>query len=523
MYRLVIVEDEKDVRQRLVSMIEKSGCNFQIAAEYENGIDAYDGIISENPDLILTDIKIPYINGIELSKLVRDVYPLARIVVITGYNEFDYAKEAANLGVLGFISKPVTLSNIRELLTKAEASLDEEFLTGSNLSRLSAFYKENMPVIRENDLCKLIDMTGLTPAFEAKLRGYGVCLDYPYFIACIFDFDAARETERGDVVFSSVRQACAELFGPLCDFDMFNRSERLYLILKYRVRPDVHELEPLLERIVLRAGRFSDMPLSAGMSGVHCDKNFAAMAKEASRALEYRSVMGGQKVFLYGNASAAMVKPLTGENLIKELGYLLRSRTAEECAAKIDAVKERTGGSVDALYYSAVGVLNVLVTGCDDPEALYGARGGPDAIYRRLFELKTADGIFNYLKDLARFICDVNKNVILDSLEKSLKSVESYMRVHYCDPDISFKSLAGAVNFSVSYISALLKKRRGTSFIKMLTELRMEKARELLADPSLKIIDIAERLGYNDSYYFSHCFKKHAGVPPKEYRSGLHI
>ena len=140
-------------------------------------------------------------------------------------------------------------------------------------------------------------------------------------------------------------------------------------------------------------------------------------------------------------------------------------------------------------------------------------------LYRRLFEIKTDDEIFDYLKDLARLIRQLNDSVITDSLEHSLRLVTSYMESHFCDPDISFESLAKEVNYSVSYISALLKKKLGTSFVKMLTELRMEKAKELLRNPALKIIDIAERLGYNDSYYFSHCFKKYMGIPPKEFRN----
>ena len=524
MYKLVIVEDERDVRNRLAALVEKSGCSFKTVAEYENGIDAYDGIISENPDLILTDIRIPYINGIELSRMVRDIYPMARIIIITGYNEFDYAKEAANLGVIGFISKPITLENIRDLLGKAEASLDEEFLTDANLSRLSAFYRENLPVIRENDLYRLSNMSEVTPAFEAKLKSYGIGLDYPYMIVCMFDFDSVDEGEtgRGDIVFTSIRRYAAEFFANVCDTDFFSHNDKLCLILKYRTKPYINELEMLVERMIHRAGRYSDMPVSAGISGIYKNsRNFSLMAGEASRALEYRSVMGGQKVFLSGNAGAAAVKTAAGDNLIKELGYMLRSRNAEDCIAMIGAVRKQISGSRNSLYYSAAGILNVLITGCDDPDGLYAKCGGPDIIYRKLFEIKTDDGIFDYLQGLARLICGINDGVIAGSLERSLRSVISYMEAHYCDPDISFESLAREVNFSVSYISALLKKRRGTSFIKMLTELRMEKAKELLADPSLKIIDIAEQLGYNDSYYFSHCFKKYVGVPPKEYRTGV--
>jgi len=519
---LVIVEDERDVRSRLVSMIKKSGCNFEIVAEYETGIDAYDGITSDNPDLILTDIRIPYINGIDLSKKVREVYPLVRIIIITGYSEFDYAKEAANLGVIGFVSKPVTLGDMRNLLKKAEASLNDEFVTGSNLSRLTAFYKENLPIIRENELYSLSGVSGVTPALEARLRSSNISLEYPYFLMCIFDFDEipGEDAERYDIVFSSVRKSVGEELMGVCDYELFNRYEKLCLILKYETPPDVKDLELRTERIIQRAGRYSFMPLSAGISSVFCNnKNFSAMVKEATRALEYRSVMGGQKVFLFGNSQVDAIHMTIDDSKIKELGYLLHSQTTQDCIQRIDHIRNTLINSRDSLYYAATGILNVLIKGCDNIEGLYARYGGIDKLYRKLFEIKTDDEIFDYLKELVRMVRELNDGVIVDNVERSLHLVTTYLETHFCDPDISFESLAREVNFSVSYISALLKKRLNTSFVKMLTELRMEKAKELLTNPSLKIIDIAEKLGYNDSYYFSHCFKKHVGVPPKEFRN----
>jgi len=521
MYKLVIVEDEYDVRQRLVKLVEKSGCNFKIVAEYETGIDAYDGIISDNPDLILTDIKIPYINGIELSKKVREIYPLVKIIIVTGYSEFDYAKEAANLGVIGFISKPITLENMRDLLVKAETSLDDEFLTSSNLSSLSAFYRENLPIIKENELYSLSKMSEGTPAWQQRLLSRNVSLDYPYFTMCIFDFDELEENnlERYDLAFSSIRKSVGEEFDGLYDYDFFSRYEKLCLILKSGVQPDIKELERRIERIIQRVGRFSEMPVSAGLSNVfHNSKNFAEMVREANRALEYRSVMGGGKVFSFENARSPATTFTTQDNMIKELGYIIRSQTTEDCIERIDLIRGSLSSSRNSLYYAATGILNVLIRGCDDLEGLYARCGGPDTLYRKLFEIKTDNEIYDYLKELVRIVRMLNDSVIVDNMERNLRLVTAYMEAHFCDADISFETVAREVNFSVSYISTLLKKKLNTSYVKMLTDLRMEKAKELLANPALKIIDIAEQLGYNDSYYFSHCFKRNVGIPPKEYR-----
>jgi two-component system response regulator YesN len=522
MYKLVIVEDERDVRNRLVSMIAKSESNFEVVAEYETGIDAYDGIISDNPDLILTDIKIPYINGIELSKKVREVLPLVKIIFITGYNEFDYAREAANLGVIGFVSKPVTAGNLSAFLKKAEEALDDEFLTAANLNKLSDFYRSSLPIIRENDLYRLSKMSEVTPAFESRLRVDGVSLEYRYFVSCVFDFDelSGGDAERYDRVFSSLRELAQENLEGFCDCDMFNRYETLCLLLKFGDEPDIKELELRLERIIQRADRHSETPVSVGISEVFCGgRDFASMVTQAARALEYRSVIGGQKVFFFGNAAPAISRLPSEDSVIRELGHILRAQPAGDCLERIELIRERFGGSRDSHYYAATSVLNVLLRACDDLEAFYERFGSAGQLYRRLFESKTEDEIYEFLKSLATHIRGLNDNVMFDNVERNVRRVVAYMEAHFCEPDLSFESLARGVNFSVSYIGALLKKKLGTSFVKLLTEMRMKKAKELLASPELKIIDIAERLGYNDSYYFSHCFKKYTGVSPKEFRN----
>ena len=243
------------------------------------------------------------------------------------------------------------------------------------------------------------------------------------------------------------------------------------------------------------------------------------MVKEAMRALEYRSVIGGGKVFLFENTHTLSPKLSIDDNMIKELGYILHSQGTEECLQRLDLIRNNINNAGGSHYYAATGILNILIRGCDDIERLDQYSGGSDMLYRRLFEIKTDDEIYEYLEELVRLVKQLNNGVIVDNVERNLRLVISYMETHFCDPDISFESLAKEVNFSVSYISALLKKRLNTSFVKMLTELRMEKAQKLLLNSALKIIDIAEQLGYNDSYYFSHCFKKYVGMPPKEFRN----
>ena len=521
MYKLVIVEDEWVSRSRISDLINQAQRPFQLVAAYDNGIDAYDGIMSDCPDVIVTDLRIPYMDGIELSKKVREIFPLVKIIIITGYDEFDFAKEAANIGVVGFITKPVTLHAMQALLEKAEQCLNNEFLTASNLNQLSAFYERNLPIIRESGLNRLSRMTAVAPVFENKLRSLHIRLDYRYFVMCVFDFDeAADEAAHYDIAFSSIREIIVENFDKTDDYELFNRHEKLCLLLKSNAPPDFKALERRLYCVIQRAGRYSGMPVSAGVSSAYeNNRNFALMVKEAMYALGHRSVMGGQKVFTQNSADTVQTTRLyANEGLIKELGYLMRLQNADACLDRIDAIRQLLDKSEDSIYYVATSIFNTLVKTCEDLSGLCARHGSIDNLYRVLFALKTDDEIFDYLKQTLRNVRALNDNIIVDNMDRNLHRIMQYMEKHFTDPNITFESMAKDLNFSMSYISALLKKKLNTSYVKMLTGLRIEKAKQLLADPALKIINVAEQLGYKDSYYFSHCFKKYVGVSPKRFR-----
>ena len=523
MYKLIIVEDENDVRSRISSLIGQSNTKFSIANEYATAIDAYEDIMSDCPDLILMDIKMPHMSGIELAKAVREVFPFAKIVFITGYDEFEYAKEAANLGVTQFINKPVSAEEIESVLLKAQSMLDEEYITAKSRSKLTDFYENYLPIIKGNYLYRLSQMQEPSPHFLAKLKGSGINLDYDYFMMGIFDFEEPyMEEQQPGFAFSSFGKVIEEELSDTFDHDVFFRHGRLCLILKANKAPKVADINKLFEHITRRVVRYSDMQASVGISQVHENRNFREMFKEAMNALRLRSIMGGQKVFFHDDIRADTPKVLTSNQHVRDLGHMLHFNSLEECLLALDEIWANGQNFNVPPVYVSTNILNALIKACENLDDLCAKFGSVDSMYSFIFENRDSDEVHEYLRKLAKSVIVINNKTITDDVDRNLQRIVAYLDANFCNQDISLSSVSKEVHLSVSYISTLLKRKLNTSFVKMLTDLRMKRAKVLLRDRNLKIVDVAEQLGFSNSYYFSHSFKKYAGLSPREYKtSGL--
>ena len=139
-------------------------------------------------------------------------------------------------------------------------------------------------------------------------------------------------------------------------------------------------------------------------------------------------------------------------------------------------------------------------------------------VYKEVYELKTVDEVFEYVYDLAINVQLMNSDQIKHKADHNMTLIIDYMKNNFGDKNLNLEQLANEVNYSISYITTLFKQIKQSTFVKKLTEIRMEKAKEILLNSQTKIIEIAHLVGYNDPYYFSHSFKKYFGVSPKEYR-----
>lgn len=194
MYKIVIADDESTVRERLLSLLSRVKDDFLVVGSFENGYDALEGIEKLQPDLLITDIKMPYIDGIELIKQARLEFPLLQSIIISGYDSFEFAKQAIDLRVIGYLSKPISFEELKQVIYKAKTEIEKKLNTDENIATLEKQAESNLALLQENDLASLVLMKTISENFRNKLVSDQINLDYEKQFIVVFDTDQEADS-----------------------------------------------------------------------------------------------------------------------------------------------------------------------------------------------------------------------------------------------------------------------------------------------------------------------------------------
>lgn len=511
MYRMIVVDDEEDVRNRVISMINAVTNDFEIVNTFDNGIDAFNFLQNEDVDLVVTDIKLPYLDGIGLVSKVRAIGLMTKVIIITGFDLFDYAKKSIDLGVSSFITKPVTKDDLKEAIDKVKNALDMENRLVTDMNSLVEFRNQSLPLVVDNDLCRLVSMDNVDDEFIKKLNNDGINIEKGPFYLGIFDSDKRDET----IDFLHVQKYLQDFLN--IKHYLFTRNDKLLILITSETSSS--KIERTLSSILNRINKNNCKSISVGIASSN-DYNFKALHNKAKKALEYRTSIGGGRIIFYDDISTDSSFLALESGIYRNLAYSIVYEDISTVKKQIDDImsyvnKKEYINSVTSIYIST---LNAIIGSCTDTNKLTVEYYNSTNLYLDVINLKTVDEAQSFFIELALNVKKINEETRTNSFSNSLKLVIEYLETHYRDFDLTLDSLSDAINLSVSYVSSLLKSI-DTTFVKYLTQLRMERAKILLKDKNNKIINVSEEVGYNDPYYFSHCFKKYVGLSPREYRN----
>ncbi|MBN2604678.1 MAG: response regulator [Bacilli bacterium] len=524
-YRMILVDDEDDVRGRIVTKI-KDESGFSVVGKAGNGYDALELIEKYQPHIVLTDIKMPFIDGIELARIIRRDYPTTKVAFISGYDEFDYARQAIELNVVSYLMKPITSEELDKFLFKLKTILDEEIDAISNTENLLKRYDESIPLLIDTHLNSFLLKNTLDDKDLNILKSFGMNIQNGKYVTAFIGIEKHNDNTFEDIEKSKIfiNNLLNRLFEKYEFTHHFLVADGVIVTAMDNTFDIRKEIDLELFEIIKYAEQYGNIKLRIGVSRLFEDfRNFPLSFKEADEALKYSKYFNMGQI-IYSNEIQAKEKKhiVIDESLITTFEYSMKYGTQKEVEDALkDMMKFTKNENKDYILDHQLLVINLVNSilnftisiGIDISEIDDGN------ILEKMLSFSNPSELLIWIKQLIFKLRDLNLKSQSNKTDVLIEDAVKYIELNYHDTSISLESVSDYLNISVSYLSMLFSKKKGITFNKFLIKVRMEKAKEMLKFTDQKVINIATMVGYNEVYYFSHSFKKYTGLTPREFRA----
>lgn len=519
LYKLILVDDEDDVRGRILSKIsDESG--FVVVGKAGNGYDALELIEEHRPHVVITDIKMPFINGIELAQVIRRDYPTTKVAFISGYDEFEYAREAIELNVVSYLMKPITSADIDDFLMRLKTTLDDEFDFLNNSQSLEVRYRKSIPILINSYLNNYIQKKVLTFEDVSRLKTYGLELDKGNYIVGSISVVLESDLEEPKLF---IKTLCDKVFKNFDEHITFLTPDNVVFIVKDDVLVSSREIDLKLFEVLKYAEEYRNMDIQFGVSKVFHDfSNFPLAYVESEQALKHSQYFNlGQIIYYEDIEDIEKKNVIIRDSDLTELNYQLKYGDERSIQRLLENLLHPYYGEknvvVDFRLFN-IKMANVLIDFSSSLNVNLSVVIEGDLL-DAIPSHKNMNEYIDFIIGTVMKIRNLNVKSQVNKTERIIEDALVYIEHHFTDSSLSLEVVSEHLNISISYLSMLFSKMKGISFNKYLIKVRMEKAMELLKFTSEKVVNIAGMCGYKEVYYFSHSFKKHTSLSPKEFRN----
>lgn len=540
MLKIFLAEDEVIVRETIKRMIPWENLGFELVGEAADGEMALPLLIRQQPDLLITDIKMPFMDGLTLARLAKKEVPGLKVVILSGYDDFNYAKQAINIGVEDYLLKPITKNALIERLTEIRSRYEDE---KTQREYYEKFHRE-MQAYEKNSSRDFFEalVSGSLDMMEVYKRAEKLGLDIVaesynvliFTMNCNEDFSGQRE---GYSSWEAESLEMLEKFFTGHPFAMLFRSNVFsYGVLikgeKNSIRENTRICVEEIRKIFDRKEDNKEWFVAVGES-VERLSQIQKSYHSASRAFSQRYLYDG-KVLYYDEMLAMEKKDVTNDDseylqkvdvnalnptiLQKFLSNGLLEETENFVQDYFYAIGQEP---MESVVFRSYVILNVRFSvlsflkelGCDtktlepeDTEEILAESG------------RNMESTIAYAEKLVSQAIQLRDRNSGNKNSSILKTAVDFIDQHYMEEDMSLNKAANVANVSANHFSALFSQNMGQTFIEYLTSLRMDKAKEYLRCTGMRSSEIAGEVGYKDAHYFSYLFKKTQGMTPSDYR-----
>lgn len=514
MIKLLIADDEPRTRKGLYNIISKSSLPVEIVGISTNGAEAMEKTKVLLPDIIITDIRMPKMDGIEFSSEVRKFHPACQIIFISSYSDKEYLRSAITLKAVNYVEKPFEPNEILEAI---QTAID---IVTQNRS----LYREQRDILNEKLALELINPNMNEVYWEKMHSLFSEFINEPCFCTVICQLSPQKDCQKHAAIsYTQIQDSLGDIFPHslvvqkesnifiihLCDFApnhsaaMRNLIRQLYAKMQQLVSPQ--------EKVFLAVG-----------TPVADPRQIYQSYMDAVICLKKLFFVGYSHICFYKEQDNEMSYPFNPHPLIfQNFSSALKNDNHREAAAMIDKLFQDIRNtlykfeinSIKDIYYQLIVALKNV---CNERGMTTVFQHENDFIWENIAQTDTLFTLHDYL--LSKLALFTQESVGKTGVSLLTYRIQQYIEMHYSEPDLSISKMAETFHFTPAYLCQIFKSEAGTTINSYISSFRISKAIDLLKEDNIKVYEVAFRVGYNDPNYFSRLFKKQVGITLSEFR-----
>lgn len=504
MLTILIVDDEKLERNGIKFLLNKENADFHIL-EAVNGKDALGVLSAEHVDILLSDVKMPYMNGLELAKQAKELNPAVEIVIFSGYNDFFYAKEALKYGVVDYVLKPVDPEEFHRTLKRIFGNIlqreekEKELIRGRDY--LTKYFLINYLLTGNKELADNL---------EENLTSEDHVIRHCTHMILVNASNGFFDTEEERFIENLKEEIQREFYYVNLDL-----NEALFLFTeKYS------DYETLAEHIYhFFSKQYESECYFAISRRLETWREMPEEFRMLEKLLEEQFYQPDHHVFMYEEKEAEqrtpeedsmIMKQITKDIMYKDIAHIRQDFKKME-------QKYRRDSHFSEMYVKFV-FASILKEICE-----HTSTGDEKVLSKKIDRLYRCKKLQDVL-DIVSGAIDEFETYIKErenGFREEITAVKSYIHHHYGEQDIGAEKLASLVFLSPGYLSTVFKEETGETLNRYIREVRMNKAKELLENTNMKISKIAREIGISNNSYFSRSFREFFGCSPESCRKGI--
>lgn len=533
-YSVMLVDDEEEVRQAIIKKLNWGEVGFEVVGYAENGEEALEMAENLRPDVIMTDIHMPFMDGLTMCRKIKAIAKNTKIIIFSGYDEFEYAREAIQLEVEEYILKPIDATQLKLIFERIKKSLDEEIEEKRNIDSLKKYYYESLPVMKERFMGSLLEGKLEESKIDELKNLYDDELNAPYYAVSVIHSESLNKENDGknddEIMYSqllpvSQKQIVEENLENLFSYRSFIYLDWVVVIALLDRSSEISILINGMNQICKIISRMLNVNTSAGIGQV-CD-SLAGLSHSftgAKSAFEYRILLEpNQAIYIQDIEPKTEERISIDENEVQNIMKDIKVGSKEELQNSINQLMIKVKYSKISLSQFQLSLMEIFVElirlGRVYEVDIEQIAGEDFNLYQDISKFATLDEIGNWLLDICLKIRRLIRRERTDTAKLITQKAILYIDENYSNQELSVDVICGVLNVSAAYFSTIFKKETGMGFVNYLTKVRMEQALRLLNTTSEKAYTIAGQVGYAEPNYFSYVFKKEYGISPSKYRA----